>query len=96
MPRAHALQREATAMRNPRTAMESSPRSPQLEQVRAQQRRPNSAKKKKKNTVFQHITRFSLLHCLNSASRDIFVTEILVDVSLLYGHSTPITRKGWF
>ena len=37
-PRARALQqREATAMRSPRTATKSSPRSPQLEKARAQQ-----------------------------------------------------------
>ena len=34
-------------MRSPRTATKSSPRSPQLEKARAQQRRPNAAKKKK-------------------------------------------------
>ena len=38
--------REATAMRSPRTAMKSSPRSPQLEKARAQQRRPNAARNK--------------------------------------------------
>ena len=36
--------REATAMRSPRTAIKSSPRSPQLEKACAQQRRPNTAK----------------------------------------------------
>ena len=37
-PRACALQqRQATAMRSPRTAMKSGPRSPQLEKARAQQ-----------------------------------------------------------
>ena len=37
-PRARALQREATAMRSPLTAMKSSPRSPQLERkARTQQ-----------------------------------------------------------
>ena len=36
-------------MRGPYTAMKSSPRSPQLEEAHAQQRRPNAAKKKKKN-----------------------------------------------
>ena len=47
VPRARApQQREATAMRSPRTAMKSSPRSPQLEKARTQQRRPNTAKKK--------------------------------------------------
>ena len=46
-PRARAPQlREATAMRSPRTATKSSPRSPQLEKARAQQRRPNAAKNK--------------------------------------------------
>ena len=35
-------------MRSPRTAMKSSPCSPQLEKARTQQRRPNAAKKKKK------------------------------------------------
>ena len=35
-------------MRSPRTATNSSPRSPQLEKARVQQRRPNTAKKKKK------------------------------------------------
>ena len=44
-PKARAPQREATAVRSPRTAMKSSPRSPQLEKARAQQRRPNAAKK---------------------------------------------------
>ena len=34
--------REATAMRSPRTATKSSPRSPQLEKVRVQQWRPNT------------------------------------------------------
>ena len=38
--------REGTAMRSPRTAMKSSPRSPQLEKARAQQRGPNTAKDK--------------------------------------------------
>ena len=36
-PGAHALQREVTAVRGPRTTMKSSPRSPQLEKARAQQ-----------------------------------------------------------
>ena len=36
-------------MRSPRTATKSSPRLPQLEKAHAQQRRPNAAKKKKKN-----------------------------------------------
>ena len=35
-------------MRNPHTAMKSSPRSPQLEKAHVQQRRPNAAKEKKK------------------------------------------------
>ena len=35
-------------MRSPRTTMKSGPCSPQLEKARAQQRRPNAAKKKKK------------------------------------------------
>ena len=35
-------------MRSPRTAMKSSPLSPQLEKARVQQQRPNAAKKKKK------------------------------------------------
>ena len=38
--------REATAMRSPRTAMKSSPRSPQLEKACAQQWRPSAAKNK--------------------------------------------------
>ena len=38
---------EATAMRSLRTAARSGPRSPQLERARAQQRRPNAAKKKR-------------------------------------------------
>ena len=45
-PRTRAPQREATAVRRPHTTMKSSPRSPQLETVRAQQRRPNAAKNK--------------------------------------------------
>ena len=36
----------ATAMRSPRTKLKSSPRSPQLEKARTQQRRPNTAKNK--------------------------------------------------
>ena len=45
-PRARALQqREATAMRSPHTTTKSSPCSPQLENARAQQQRPNAAKK---------------------------------------------------
>ena len=38
-------QREATAMRSPRTATKNSRCSPQLEKAHAQQRRPNAAKK---------------------------------------------------
>ena len=38
--------REATAMRSPRTAAKRSPRSPQLEKARAQQRRPNACSQK--------------------------------------------------
>ena len=41
-----ALQREATIVRGPRTAMKSGPRSPQLEEALAQKRRPNTAKNK--------------------------------------------------
>ena len=37
---------EATAVRGPRTAARSGPRSPQLERACAQQRRPNAAKNK--------------------------------------------------
>ena len=44
-PRAHAPQREATAMRSPPTAAKSSPRSLQLKKVRVHQQRPNIAKK---------------------------------------------------
>ena len=42
-------------MRSPCTATKSSPRSPQLEKARTQQRRPNAAKNKKtktKNSIF--------------------------------------------
>ena len=46
VPRARALQREATAMRRPRTATKSSPRSPQLEKARVQQQRPKAVKNK--------------------------------------------------
>ena len=38
------ITREATTMRSPRTAMKSSPQSPQLERARVQQQRPNAAK----------------------------------------------------
>ena len=44
--RAHALQREATAMRSPCSATKSSPCSPQLEKAHMQQRRPNATKNK--------------------------------------------------
>ena len=47
VPRAYAPQREATTMRSPRTAMKSSPHSPQTEKAHTQQRRPNAAKNKK-------------------------------------------------
>ena len=44
-PRACApQQREAPAVRSPRTATKSSPCSPQLEKARAQQQRPNTDK----------------------------------------------------
>ena len=36
-------------VRGPRTVMKSGPRLPQLEKALAQKRRPNTAKKKKKN-----------------------------------------------
>ena len=38
-------------MRSPRTAMESSPHSPQLEKARAEQRRPNAAKTKQNKNL---------------------------------------------
>ena len=38
-------------MRSPHTATKSSPCSPQLEKARMQQRKPNAAKKKKKDTI---------------------------------------------
>ena len=41
--------REAATVRGPRTAMKSGPHLPQLEKALAQKRRPNTAKKKKKN-----------------------------------------------
>ena len=59
-PRAHTLQRVATAMRSPHTAMKSSPRSPQLEKARAQQRRPNTAKNKFKNILTTTTTNSTL------------------------------------
>ena len=40
--------REAAMVRDPRTAMKSGPRSPQLEKALAQKRRPNTAKNKYK------------------------------------------------
>ena len=46
VPGARALQREAAAMRSLRTAIKSSPRSPQLEKAHVQQQRPNTAKNK--------------------------------------------------
>ena len=45
-----AASTEAHVPRSPRTATKSRPRSPQLEKARAQQRRPNTAKKKKKDS----------------------------------------------
>ena len=44
VPGAHALQREATAMRSLHTATKTSPSLLQLEKAHAQQRRPNAAK----------------------------------------------------
>ena len=48
--------REAAIVRGPRTAMNSGPRSPQLEKALAQKRRPNTGvnkkkKKKQKNSI---------------------------------------------
>ena len=48
VPKARAPQREATTMRSPHTAWKSSPRSPQLEKARVQQRRSKAAKNKNK------------------------------------------------
>ena len=42
-------------MRSLRTAKKSSPRSPQLEKTHAQQQRPNTAKKKKKDKLKKKI-----------------------------------------
>ena len=42
-------------MRSPRTAMNSSPRSPQLEKACTQQQRPNAAKNKLKNKINKFI-----------------------------------------
>ena len=41
-----SVTREAAIVRGPRTAMKSSPCSPQLEKALAQKRRPNTAKNK--------------------------------------------------
>ena len=46
MPKAHAPQRETTAMRSPFTAMKNSPHSLQLEKACTWQRKPNAAKNK--------------------------------------------------
>ena len=46
VPRARALQREATSVRSLCTATKSSPLSPQLQKACAQQQRPNAAKNK--------------------------------------------------
>ena len=50
-PRAHVPQREATAMRSPRTATKSSSRSLQLDKGRVQQQRPNAARKNLKKEI---------------------------------------------
>ena len=42
----HSATREATIVRDPRTAMKSGLRSPQLEKALTQKRRPNTAKNK--------------------------------------------------
>ena len=53
VPRAHAPQQEKPPQwEAPLTAMKSSPRLPQLEKARAQQRRPNAAKKKKVLNIY--------------------------------------------
>ena len=49
VPRARAPQREATAMRSPRTATKSSPCLRQLKKARVQERKPNAAKNKEIN-----------------------------------------------
>ena len=49
MPRAHAPQQEATAMKSLHAATKSSPRSLQPEKARAQQQRPNATKNKQIN-----------------------------------------------
>ena len=49
-PRACALQQEKPPQWEARAPQQSSPRSPQLEKARVQQRRPNAAKNKLINT----------------------------------------------
>ena len=64
-------------MRSPRTATKSSPRLPQLEKARTQQRRPNTAKRKEKKKKTHHKVHWcwhgnqSVIYCLQSVSLDI-------------------------
>ena len=53
MPRACALQCEATAMKSPHTAMKNNSHSKLLEKARAQQQIPSAAKNKLKNLFFK-------------------------------------------
>ena len=82
--------REATAMRSPRTATKSSPCSPQLEKAHAQQRRPNTAKKKKnfKVKVQRPLCSSSILDLINNGSSRIGVKyhllHTLVQLSLQF------------
>ena len=54
VPKACALQREATTMRSPRTAMKTSPHLPQLEKARTQQQKKDPTRPQKKRIISQN------------------------------------------
>ena len=63
-------------MISPRTATKSSPRSPQLEKARAQQRRPNTAENKNKLKKKKEILLFLRPPYHKVASVTIYNTEL--------------------
>ena len=75
--------REAATVRGPRTAMKSGPRLPQLEKALAQNRRPNTAIKKKK--IVNISGKYFCSYCLLLPVRMSFVDKYFYQTKLSKG-----------
>ena len=84
-------------MRSPRTAMKSSPRAPQLEKARAQLRRPNAAKKKKKNknVIYKIISFQTPQYHVDSSEITLMWTMNIAGPSEELAELSPVWSPAW-